>query len=71
MEWTEYDSKHVESSEFVKCLRETPKAILVDVGGEELWFPKSQLSEDNEVSEEGDEGVLIISQWIAEQKDLL
>jgi hypothetical protein len=71
MDWEEYDSKHVESSEFVKCVKETPKAILVNVGGEELWFPKSQLSEDNEVNEEGDEGVLIISLWIAEQKGLV
>lgn len=53
------------------CLRESDLAILVDIEGEEFWIPKTHVSDDSEVQEEGDEGTLIISEWIAEQKELM
>ena len=62
-------------------LRETEKALLVDVEGEELWVPWSQV--DCEQSnftpgcategnvKEGDVGSLVLSRWLAEQKGLV
>lgn len=58
------------SIEDVACLRATEKAILVNVDGEELWIPLSQVDDDSEVYSEGDEGTLIITAWIARQKGL-
>ena len=52
------------------CIRETDKAILVLVGSEELWIPKSQIDDDSEVWKEGDAGELVISNWIALEKGL-
>lgn len=55
----------------VKCTAETPDAILVEIDGDEHWIPKSQVSEDSEVYEEGGEGKLVITTWIATQKGLV
>jgi len=38
--------------------------------GRELWFPRSQLDKESEVTGDGDSGVLVITSWIAEQKGL-
>lgn len=48
----------------------TQKAILVDVDGEDYWIPLSQVDEESEVFEKGDQGDLIITEWIAQQKGL-
>ncbi len=48
--------------------RETDKALLVVVEGEEVWIPKGQIHDDSEVYRQGDTGTLIVSLWIAEQK---
>lgn len=56
----------------VKCIGETSKAILVLVDGDEkVWLPRSQVSESSEVRREGDEGNLVIPEWLAEEKGLL
>jgi hypothetical protein len=52
------------------AVAETDAALLVDVDGEETWFPKSHISEESEVQHEGDAGTLIVTRWIAEQKGL-
>jgi len=54
----------------VFCIAETDLAILVDIDGEEIWIPRSQIEDDSEVVEKGDEGTLIISGWLAEQEGL-
>lgn len=55
-----------------KCVGETAAAILVEVDGEEHWIPRSQLHErDNEVTEEGDEGDLVVAEWLALDKGLV
>jgi Ser-tRNA(Ala) deacylase AlaX len=54
-----------------RCVRATSKAILVDVDGEEVWIPQSQVHDDSEVWRAGDEGKLVISEWIAKRKGLL
>jgi len=50
--------------------KETDKALLCEIEGEEMWIPKSQIQDDSEVFAEGDEGDLIISEWIAKEKGL-
>lgn len=71
MDISDYDDKHVTfGGVFVTA--QTAKAILVDFGEEgEKWIPLSQVHEDSEVFEKGDTGDLIISRWIAQQKELL
>lgn len=51
--------------------RETDKAILVEIKGEELWIPKSQIHDDSEVYASGHTGKLVISEWIAREKSLV
>jgi hypothetical protein len=61
----------------VKAIRSTQMALLVRIGGKkeeggmEVWIPQSQIDGNSEVWKEGDEGELVISQWIAEQKGLV
>lgn len=54
----------------VRAIKETDAALLCDINGEEIWIPKSQIDDDSEVWQEGDDGVLIISEFIAEKKGL-
>jgi hypothetical protein len=35
------------------------------------WIPKSQIDDDSEVWKEGQDGTLVISEWIAMQKALV
>jgi hypothetical protein len=53
------------------CVRATDKAILVRIDGKEHWIPQTQVHADSEVFSEGDEGKLVVTQWIAEQKGLV
>jgi hypothetical protein len=53
------------------CTRDTDKAILVEIDGDEFWIPQSHVDDDSEVYEEGQRGTLVISQWIAEQKGIV
>ncbi len=54
-----------------RAIKETEMAILVEYENEEFWIPKSQISEDSEVTEKDDEGVLAIPEWLADEKGLL
>ena len=54
-----------------KAIKSTDKAVLIETEGEEFWIPQSQIEDDSEVWEEGDEGTLVITDWIAEKKGLL
>lgn len=52
------------------ALRETEKAILFkQEDGEEYWVPKSQIHDDSEVWKEGDEGILIVTEWFARKME--
>lgn len=55
----------------VKCLRDTEKALLCRTdAGDEVWVPKSVVDENNsEVSDVGDEGVLVLEEWFAKKED--
>lgn len=47
------------------ALRDTEKALLVLVGGREVWVPKSQIEDASEVQEPGDTGVLVVPRrWL-------
>ena len=51
-------------------LQTTANAILIDYEGEEIWLPRSQVSE-GEKYEMGDQGVTIsASEWICRQKGI-
>lgn len=65
----EYDEKNVSILE-VQCLGESAKAILVAVNGDEHWIPKTQVHDDSDVFAKGHTGKLVISKWIAIQREL-
>lgn len=54
----------------VEVVRATEDALLVLVEGEEVWIPKSQIDDDSEVWREGQEGALVIPEWLAEAKGI-
>ena len=55
--------------------KETEKAILVISPGQDrengTWVPKSQIHQESEVEGDGDEGILYVTQWYAEQNNLM
>lgn len=51
--------------------KKTPKALICEIEDEEFVVPDSQIDEESEVIEEGDEGLLIVNQWWAEQVGLV
>lgn len=57
--------------EDVKVIGESELALQCRIEGKLHWIPKSQIHSDSEVYQQGDEGTLIVSEWIAEQKGLL
>lgn len=57
--------------EDVKVVDISDLAIRVDIEGKLLWIPNSQVDDDSEVWKSGDQGMLVISEWIANQKGLL
>ena len=48
----------------------TDKAGLFVIDGEDVWIPWSQV-QDGSVDKDGETGTLIITEWIAEQKNLI
>jgi hypothetical protein len=56
--------------ENAKCIRATPKAILIQAKefGEDTWIPQSQVDDGSEVYQEGDEGTLVVKLWWAEKQ---
>jgi len=52
----------------VKAIAATVNAILVCIDDEEFWIPQSQVDDDSDVYAEGDEGTLVITEWLANQK---
>ncbi len=54
------------------CKAATAKAIRVYIpdAEETMWIPLSQVHDDSEVFESGTEGTLIITAWLADQKEI-
>jgi hypothetical protein len=66
------DDETYEAEAFVK--QATNKALLCEIEGDEYWIPLSQIRHGGDVtpdSGKGDEGTIIMTQWIAEQKGLV
>lgn len=57
--------------EDVTVEHETDSALLCLIDGQKIWIPKSHIRDESEVYEKGTEGKLVISEWIAEQKNLV
>lgn len=56
----------------VRCVAATDKAIQVKWEGAHVWLPKSMLHPtENEIRKPGDEGMLIIPEWLAKLKGWL
>jgi hypothetical protein len=55
----------------VECVKETERALLCIIDGEEKWIPKSQITEDSDVNDEGDIGTLVVTEWFAIQDGLV
>ncbi len=67
----------------VKCkfLKETEKAVLIEVDGDEAWIPKSQVDDAYaegsslvfswDELERGDAITIVIPEWLAEDKGLI
>lgn len=60
------------SFEDCTAMKETDKALLIDIDGEEYWVPKSAIHDDSEVydNDEHDTGKLVVHLWWAESKGL-
>jgi hypothetical protein len=52
-----------------KVKRETPRALLIEIDGEEKWVPKSCVHDDSEVfdAKENAEGMLMLVGWWASE----
>lgn len=57
--------------EDVLVIEEREKSLLVLYEGEEILIPRSQISDTSEVQGDGDEGVLVIPRWLANDRDML
>ncbi len=55
----------------VTAIRETEKALLCEIGGDEMWIPQSVIDDDSECYKEGDEGDLVVARWWAEKNGLV
>jgi hypothetical protein len=55
----------------VKAVADSELGLRISVGGKAVWVPKSEIHEDSDVYENGTEGTLIISEWVAKKKGLI
>lgn len=54
-----------------RVVKETDKAFLVEIDGEQIWLPKSQIADAHDY-EEGDENCgMSVTEYIAKEKGLL
>lgn len=51
-------------------VHKTDAALLVRVGSRDVWLPLSQLDQDEDVPEVGDDAVLHVAEWWAEKASL-
>lgn len=50
--------------------KETEKAFLVTIDGEDYWLPKSQISDADDYCDGDQDVTLSITEWLAEEKGL-
>jgi len=56
--------------EKVTVKQETAKAILVAIGADQFWVPKSVIHDDSEVYAAATDGDLVIARWWAEKEGI-
>ena len=56
--------------EDVTCVAVGERAIRVDIDDKLVWIPLTQIDDESEVKTEGDEGRLVITKFIADQREL-
>lgn len=55
-----------------RCTAVSPEAIMVTLAdGKQLWVPQSQVHDDSEVYRKGDSGKLVVTEWWAQQRNLV
>jgi hypothetical protein len=54
----------------VQAIHATEKALLVVFEGDQYWIPQKMIHDNSEVWRNGDEGLLVIPQWLAEEKGM-
>jgi hypothetical protein len=54
----------------IEAIRQTDKALLCLIEGEETWVPQSQIDDDSEVYAEGHTGTLIVTAWWARKQGI-
>lgn len=55
----------------VEVKAETAKALLCVIDGDEQWIPKSHIDPSSEIQSKDDSpGTLVITEWLAREKDL-
>ena len=64
---SQYEQVEVEVDRLV---RQTDKAGLFLIAGQEVWLPWSQIGEDSEVKDDDDAGMIYIPRWLAEKHEL-
>lgn len=53
----------------VTCVRDSVRALCVRFEGVDTWVPRSQLhATENEIKKQGDQGMLILPLWLAQEK---
>lgn len=57
--------------DFDEILKETEKAFLVRIEGEDFWIPFSQISDYEDYCVGDQDGVMSVSEWLAREKGLL
>lgn len=54
-----------------KILNERVLSVLCEIEGEQYWLPKSQLDVERGIGKEGEEGDLVVAEWIAMEKGII
>jgi len=53
------------------CTAATDRALLLDLEGEEVWVPRSQVRNDSDIESAGDAGCVYITTWFAKKENLV
>ncbi len=53
-----------------EILRETDGAFLLKIGDEELWVPKSQISDASDYGEGDEDCTVSVTKWFADKEGL-
>lgn len=63
---SEQEPYELEDCEVLAVLEKSMKVHSAEHG--EIWIPLSQVHDDNDTSDEGDRGTILVTQWLAEQR---